>query len=579
MECPSCHVPNIDNARFCAKCGALLPVSEANEADPLIGQVIKNTFRITRLIGEGGMGRVYEGEQQMGTTTRRVAIKTLHPDLSKDTAILARFNRECGTVAELEHANTIQFFDFGQTPDGTLFIAMEFLDGCSIAKILETRGAIEPSRALHMIKQICGSLNEAHKKGIVHRDLKPENVQLITRAGEEDFVKVLDFGIAARRDATDAKKEQKLTQQGMVLGTPPYMSPEQFKGQELDARSDIYSLGVMSYEMLTGKLPFDAATPWEWATKHLTERPFPFEVAASSANIPQGMKAAIMRALSKNRDERPSTVMDYFHELEGSESRPSAPLSSGTAAMAQQPHTGTAAMAAPPMDLLQAPAQPAYGPGPGMHQPAPTANEMVVPVQPQYQPRPATQSGGGGSNKTIIIALVAVLAVGAVIGVIVLARSLMNSEPDVGPIALTSSTAIATTIEPIDAGEAPQVPEAVDAAKPASTTPTATTTGKTAAVVDAGGPAKQGVTGEAACQKARDLAGAQQIEAAVNMYRACQNGGSTAPAAHAAIGRNAGPAARSARYRGDCAAAKRIASSAASIGAPGTSQAEANQCK
>jgi eukaryotic-like serine/threonine-protein kinase len=567
MECPSCHSPNIDNARFCAKCGALLPVTDQAESDPLIGQLIKNTFRVSRLIGEGGMGRVYEGEQKMGTTTRRVAIKTLHPDLSKDTQILARFNRECGTVAELEHPNTIQFFDFGPTNDGTLFIAMEFLDGASIAKILETKGAIEPERALHVMKQICGSLNEAHKKGIVHRDLKPENVQLITRAGEDDFVKVLDFGIAARRDATDAKKEQKLTQQGMVLGTPPYMSPEQFKGQELDARSDIYSLGVMAYEMLTGKLPFDAATPWEWATKHLTERPFPFEVAASSANIPAGMKAAIMRALSKNRDERQGNVMEFYQELAGGEVRASLPSGAGAASSA---HTGTAAMAAPPLDLLQAP------PPAGMHQPAPTASEMVVPIQPQYMPPPATRTAaaGGGNNKIIIMALVGVLALGGIIGIIFVIKSLAgSSDSDVGPIALPSATS--TTIDPLDSGEAPTA-ETADAAKTASTT--SPTVVKTAAPVDAG-TAKPGVTGEAACAKARDLANAQQIEAAVAAYRSCQNGGSSAPSAHATIARNAGPAARTARFRHDCAAARRIASAASSIGAAGSAESEASQCK
>ena len=317
MECPSCHHPNVDNARFCAKCGALLPVQEA-EDDPMLGIVIKNTFRVVRLLGEGGMGRVYEGEQQMGTTTRKVAIKTLHPHLSQDPQIVARFNRECGTVAELEHSNTIQFFDFGQAPDGTLFIAMEFIDGESICDIVERDGPMTPPRVENILRQVCGSLAEAHKKGIVHRDLKPDNVVLTTRAGEDDFAKVLDFGIAARTEATDAKKEQKLTQQGTVLGTPPYMSPEQFTGKELDGRSDIYSLGVMAYEMLTGKLPFEAETPWEWATKHLTERPYPFEVTApGSALIPDAMKGAIMKALSKDREERQPDVMAFYEELAG----------------------------------------------------------------------------------------------------------------------------------------------------------------------------------------------------------------------------------------------------------------------
>src|SRR6185369_10381989 len=138
--------------------------------------------------------------------------------------------------------------------------------------------------------QVCGALDEAHMQGIIHRDLKPENIILTDRAGETDFVKVLDFGIAARTESADAQKEQKLTQQGMVLGTPPYMSPEQFTGKALDSRSDIYSLGVMAYEMLTGKLPFEADTPWQWATQHMTAAPKPLEATPNGAALPENTR-------------------------------------------------------------------------------------------------------------------------------------------------------------------------------------------------------------------------------------------------------------------------------------------------
>src|SRR5690606_35847192 len=148
-------------------------------------------------------------------------------------------------------------------------------------------------RVVHVVQQICGSLEEAHRNGTVHRDLKPDNVMLTTRADQPHFAKVLAFGIAKRREARDAAQEKKLTQQGMVLGTPPYMSPEQFTGKELDARSDIYSLGVMIYEMLTGRLPFAAETPWQWATQHMTAQPFPFETHPMGAQVPAAMKAAV----------------------------------------------------------------------------------------------------------------------------------------------------------------------------------------------------------------------------------------------------------------------------------------------
>ena len=312
MECPACHTPNVDGARFCAKCGALLP-AEQTEVDPLIGTVVGGRFRILGVLGEGGMGRVYTAEQQMGTTTRKVAVKTLLAEFARDPKVVERFMRECATVVELEHPNTIKFYDYGKTDAGDLYIAMELLTGASLEKALEG-GALAPDRVDRILSQIAGSLQEAHDKGIVHRDLKPANIFLTTRAGEGDYVKVLDFGIA-KRDEKHSKAEAKLTQQGTVLGTPPYMSPEQFKGQELDARSDIYSLGVMSYEMLTGRLPFDADTPWAWATQHMTAQPFPFETVPIGSAVPAKMKAAVMRALSKDKSQRHQSVREFYEEL------------------------------------------------------------------------------------------------------------------------------------------------------------------------------------------------------------------------------------------------------------------------
>ena len=310
MKCEACQHENIEGARFCAKCGAILAVHEEGP-DPLVGQLIGGRFRVTGVLGEGGMGKVYIGEQQMGTTVRKVAIKTLHTHLSKDPSVLARFHRECGTVAQLEHPNTIKFFDFGATNDGTLYIAMEFVAGKPLSEIIAKEGALASERVIKIMRQVCGALDEAHMQGIIHRDLKPENIILTARAGETDFAKVLDFGIAARSESADAQREQKLTQQGMVLGTPPYMSPEQFTGKALDVRSDIYSLGVMSYEMLTGKLPFEADTPWQWATQHMTAQPTPFEVSAPAKNIPHGMRDAILKSLTKDREKRQASARDF----------------------------------------------------------------------------------------------------------------------------------------------------------------------------------------------------------------------------------------------------------------------------
>ena len=293
----------------------MLEVDVVDAGDPLIGKILLGRYRVVRVLGEGGMGKVYLAEQKMGTATRKVAIKTLHQELIADPQLVARFHRECETVIELHHPNTVQFYDFGELEDKTLFIVMEFIEGEDLAHRLQ-RGPVDPQMADKLLIQICGSLHEAHQRGIVHRDLKPENVLLTSRGGQSDFVKVLDFGIAKRSEAEDDSKA-KLTKQGMVLGTPPYMSPEQFSGQTLDLRSDVYSLGIMTFEMITGHLPFEAKTPWEWATKHLTQAPTPIDAFPAGAALPPNKKNAIMRALQKSRDDRHPDVLSFMHEFTG----------------------------------------------------------------------------------------------------------------------------------------------------------------------------------------------------------------------------------------------------------------------
>jgi serine/threonine protein kinase len=229
--CPRCDHANEEHAKFCLACGAMLDTGDDTTSDdPLIGRVLLGRYRPLSVLGEGGMGKVYLSEQKMGAATRKVAIKTLHPELSGDPQLVARFHRESETVIGLRHPNTIQFYDFGELEDQTLIIVMEFIEGRPLSKVLEEEGAIDPARADKIIIQICGSLHEAHQNGIVHRDLKPENVLLTNQGGQSDFVKVLDFGIAKKDDAEDPQAA-KLTKQGMVLGTPPYMSPSSSRGR------------------------------------------------------------------------------------------------------------------------------------------------------------------------------------------------------------------------------------------------------------------------------------------------------------------------------------------------------------
>ena len=249
FPCPACQQENPEKARFCQSCGAPMPDPTADPGG-LIGHILGGRYRVTRVIAEGGMGVVYEAEQKMGDNVRKLAIKALLPALSHDRDIAKRFHRESGLIAQLEHPNTIRVYDFGATQDGRLYIAMELVEGAPLTSEIEA-GPIEMDRALRILKQVCGALAEAHHLGIVHRDLKPDNVILSNRAGERDFVKLLDFGIAKRTGGTGDHRT-KITQAGMVLGTPPYMSPEQLAGEEVDARSDIYSLGVMAYENRDG---------------------------------------------------------------------------------------------------------------------------------------------------------------------------------------------------------------------------------------------------------------------------------------------------------------------------------------
>jgi serine/threonine protein kinase len=302
-QCSQCRADTPDDGAACIHCGGALALDE------LLGQEVLGRYRIVALLAEGGMGRVYRAEQSVGTVVRRVAIKVLRRQLGPDRQLIARFSREAETLVRLTHPNTVQLFDFGALPDGTLALVMEYVEGHSLAHELAS-GPLSAMRAERVLAQVCGALSEAHAHGIVHRDLKPENLLIADRVGHGDFIKVLDFGIA-KVSADEPALSTKLTQQGMMIGTPPYMSPEQFSGDAVDARSDVYSLGVIAFELLTGKLPFAAKTPWEWASRHLTAPPEELPLDAAKGLLPRHA-FAIRRALAKRADDRPPSVADFL---------------------------------------------------------------------------------------------------------------------------------------------------------------------------------------------------------------------------------------------------------------------------
>ncbi|HMJ11580.1 MAG TPA: serine/threonine-protein kinase [Polyangiaceae bacterium] len=539
-----------------------MPV-EQSEENPMIGQLIGGRYRITGVLGEGGMGVVYVAEQQMGSTIRKVAVKTLHQHLSKDPSVLARFHRECGTVAQLEHPNTIKFYDFGATADGTLYIAMEFVAGKPLNQVIEANAVLPAERALKILRQICGALEEAHGQGIVHRDLKPENVILTDRAGEADFVKVLDFGIAARTESADAQREQKLTQQGMVLGTPPYMSPEQFTMQEVDHRSDIYSLGVMAYEMLTGKLPFEADTPWQWATQHMTAQPRPFEITAPSAIVPEGMRRAILRSLSKNRDDRQESARQFYADLAGG-----GQLTAEQGARAGGA-TGTAAMARAP-DFSGEPYPGGVNPTAGMPSPNQYGPPPVAPAHAVAHAVPTPGRAKSGSGKGLVIGLAAAGAVLLIAIAIVVASSLKPEPEEALTNPLTTSSGVATIAPQIEVPEAgavaaPEIDAGTTAVENSVPKPTSSPKTQTKPRVETPPKTVPGPSGAAACDACVSAAQSGSIQAAAGHFSRCDDAGKKQRCRGIALGKAPGLV-QAAAFNGQCGQARAINAAARAMG-------------
>jgi len=494
MNCPSCNSPLEPNARFCGVCGYRLQAQRApvvaagtggaaparpggNQARPqtpaggapkaqgtgapqklpasrpkarpkgdeiYINQVLNNRFKVESKIGEGGFGAVYRGVQL--ATGRKVALKLLHPEMTKDENLVARFRREGMVLCNLRDAHTITTYDFDQTPDGTLYIAMELLEGKSLHQIFHEQAPLEWKRVFKILTEMCSSLAEAHAQGIVHRDLKPENIYLESRPGNPEFVKILDFGIAKvmRGDSIDPQSPQ-LTATGQTLGTLEYMSPEQLMGKPLDGRSDVYALGVVAYEMITGRLPFpEAKGPAGLITAQLKQTPQAPSQTNQKANLPQAADRVILKCLEKDKNNRwpdVSQLATALQEVINSE----APVASASQSQAQR-------LSAPElmetrrgeMPNLQPPGMPASNPRPHAHPtspngpgatpaggvpvyatPVPAAGPAAYPQQlapaavpypqaAQYQQQAPKAAGG---NK-IVWWIIGLLALGAAAGAI-----------------------------------------------------------------------------------------------------------------------------------------------------------------
>ena len=303
--CPRCGLAFSDGELFCPRDGARLFSEASAGVDPLIGQLLSERYHVLRRIGEGGMGRVYEAQHV--ALDKPVALKVLRDDFSERPEVVARFHQEARSASRIGHPNIVDVTDFGVTPRAAHYFVMELLEGRDLAEELEREGTLGTRRALHIVQQCADALAAAHEKGIIHRDVKPENLFLIRPDRGEDFVKLVDFGIAKFVDETAGAvgpSPRKLTQTGVVFGTPEYMAPELAQGEPADARVDAYALGVILYELLTGRPPFVGDSFMGILAQHARDPVPPLKQVNPACFAPPELERMLGRMLAKSPRER-----------------------------------------------------------------------------------------------------------------------------------------------------------------------------------------------------------------------------------------------------------------------------------
>ena len=316
LQCPTCGRRYSSDFEICPEDQSPLQADTTNAepppSDPLLGHTLDEKYRLDAQLGIGGMGTVYRARHLL--IDRPVAVKVLNPRFVEDEAARTRFQREARAAGRLQHTNAVTVTDYGQSQDGYVYIVMELLEGRTLRDILAKEAPLDAARSVSLMLQVSAAVAAAHEAGIIHRDLKPANIFIVQRAEVPALVKVLDFGIAKlAAESLEEDEIKALTQVGAMIGTPRYMSPEQCDGAELTPAADVYSLGVILYEMLTGTVPFSGSTPLAIAMKHTSELPRrPREFVAS---IPPALEDVVLHALEKRPEARPNNAAEFRQEL------------------------------------------------------------------------------------------------------------------------------------------------------------------------------------------------------------------------------------------------------------------------
>src|SRR5215212_6773618 len=305
--CPTCGTEYPSDERFCPRDGTALRAQDGGTE--LVGSIIADRYHVIRKLGEGGMGRVYLAEHvKMG---RMSAVKVMNRAMALDPDAISRFNREAANASRISHQHVAQVYDFGETAEGLIYLAMEYVEGEPLTDILKRDGALPPERAGEIARQTAEGLAVAHDMGIVHRDLKPDNIMLARFRDGSDCVKVVDFGIAKAVNS----EAQKVTKTGLVVGTPEYMSPEQIAGDPLDGRTDIYSLGLVAFNILTGRLPWPSKTTQESVIMRLTDRPKRLAEMRPEVAWTPAVQAVMDRALQRDASLRYKSANEFGRAL------------------------------------------------------------------------------------------------------------------------------------------------------------------------------------------------------------------------------------------------------------------------